>query len=118
MTRWALGTLGLVFLVGVAGIAAARLLGRSNTRASLLVTVVAQWLGAFVLWNFAAGLLAYWGLVRGHEPGLFAVVALAGGILQYRTRLRAGPEPALAVFIGGQLLWLVFLAVRNGLFAV
>src|SRR4030095_2950011 len=44
-----------------------------------------------------------------------AVMALLGAIFEYRTRLRAGRERGLVIFVGVQLAWLVFVLLQNGL---
>lgn len=115
MTRWALGTLLAVLLAGGAAVAVARLLGRSGTRASVAVSVAAHWLGAWALWNFAGGLALHFGVLGAYDAPLFALLALVLGYWQYRARVTAGPEPALAVFVGGQLVWLLVVLARNGL---
>jgi hypothetical protein len=38
------------------------------------------------------------------------------GFWHYRVRLARGRESGLAVFVGGQLAWLVILLVQNGVF--
>lgn len=93
----------------------ARLTGRSGSRASLLVTIVAYWLGAWVLWTFAGGLALSSGVLRTYDGTLFGFLALGMGAWQYRTRVRAGVEPAVAIFIGGQLAWLLVVLAQNGL---
>jgi hypothetical protein len=115
MTRWSLATLAAILVVGLGALALARLLGRSGSRASLAVSVVAQWLGAYVVWNFAGGLALHYGALAVYDGTLFSLMALGLGLWQYRTRLRAGREPALAVFVGGQLVWLAVVSVQNGL---
>lgn len=102
-------------LAGVVSIAVARLLGRSGSRPSLLVSVVAYWLGAWVLWTFAGGLALSSGVLRTYDGSLFGLLALGLGAWQYRIRVRAGLEPALAIFVGGQLAWLVVVLLQNGL---
>ena len=116
MTRWALLTLGAFIILGVLGVATARFFGKSGSRASVVVSVVAQWLGAYVLWTFAGGLLLYYGVVTRYDGTLFGVVALVLGFLHYRTRVSAGREQAALVFVGGQLAWLAIVLVQNGLF--
>ncbi len=118
MTRAALVTLVALLVGGGLAVAAARLLGRSGSRASVLVSVVAQWLGAYAVWTFAGGLALRYGALGTYNSTLFALLAVAAGIWQYRLRLRAGREPALAVFVGGQLAWLVVVALQNGLLAL
>jgi hypothetical protein len=117
VTRWSLATLGALLLVGLGALAVARLLGRSGSRASLAVSVVAQWLGAYVLWNFGGGLALHYGALTTYDGTLFGLLALGLGFWQYRVRLRGGREPALAVFLGGQLAWLVIVGIQNGLLA-
>jgi hypothetical protein len=115
VTRWAFATLATLFLIGLVALTVARLLGRSGSRASLGMSVAAQWLGAYVLWNFAGGLALHYGALAVYDGTLFGLLALAMGLWQYRTRLRVGREPALVVFVGGQLAWLVIIGVQNGL---
>ena len=115
MTRWAFATLATALLVGAAAVALRRVLGRSSSRPSIATPVVAQWLGAYVLWTFAGGLLLQGGVLAAYDGPYFLVLALVAGFLQYRIHVRSGREPALAVFLGGQLLWLVVVLLRNGL---
>jgi len=98
VTRWVLAALGLVLVLGLVVAAAARFLGRPGSRASILVSVVASWLGAWILWSFA----------------FFAPVALFGALVHYRVYVRAGRVEGLAVFVGGQLAWLAVVLVQNG----
>ena len=114
MTRWVLAALGAVLLLGLAVAAAARFLGRPGSRASILVSVVASWLGAWILWSFAGGLLVRGGVLATYHGGLFAPVALLGALAQYRVYVRAGRVEGLAVFVGGQLAWLAVVLVQNG----
>ena len=116
MTRLTVVVLLLVFFGGAVAVALARFFGRSGSRASILVSVVAQWLGAYVLWTFAGGLLLYYGLVARYDGTLFGALALVLGVVHYRTRLRGGREQAALVFVGGQLAWLAIVLVQNGLF--
>ncbi len=117
MTRTAFAALAALILGGLLTVAVARLLGRSGSRASLLVSVLAQWLGAYALWTFAGGLALHYGALGAYNGTLFVLLAIVLGLCQYRVRLAAGREPALAVFVGGQLAWLLLVAVQNGLFA-
>ena len=118
MTRWALVTLGAFILLGAIGVATARFFGRSGSRLSIQISVVAHWLGAYVLWSFAAGLAAKYRLIEHYEAGWFVLFALAAGWLHYRARLAGDAERGLAVFIGAQLLWLGVILVRNGMLDV
>lgn len=115
MSRAALVVLGLMLLAGAAAVAAARLLGRSGSHGSVLVSVVARWLAAWALWTFAGGLAVHYGLLSAYDGTLFSALALGLGVWEYRTRLRAGPEPGRVIFVGGQLAWLVVVGVQNGL---
>jgi hypothetical protein len=117
VTRWILGILAGLLLAGLAVAALTRLVGRRGSRAGVLVTVLAQWLAAYVLWNFAGGLAARHGILAWYDGTLFALLALAGGIWQYRTEVRQGRERGLVVFLGGQLLWATVLLVQNGAFS-
>lgn len=116
MTRVALAALAVLFLVGAAIVVVARLSGRPGSRGSILISVVAGWLAAYTLWTFAGGLARSWGALEAYDATLFGVLALGLGAWQYRTWLRAGRGPALAIFVGGQLAWLVIVAAQNGLF--
>lgn len=117
MTRWTFVALGAFLVAGAAAVGLARLTGRSGTRPALAVSVVAQWLGAFVLWNFAGGLAQRYGFLAVYDGTLFGVLALLGGLWHYRTRVRGGREPAVVVFVGAQLAWLAVVLVQNGLLA-
>ena len=112
--RWALATIASLLLLGAVAAAAARFLGRPGSRASIFVAVVASWLGAWVLWGFAGGLLVRYGLLSTYYSALFAPVALVGAIVQYRAHVRAGRVEGLAVFVGGQLAWLAVVLLQNG----
>jgi len=114
VTRWVLAALGTVLLLGLAVAAAARFLGRPGSRASILVSVVASWLGAWILWTFAGGLLVQGGVLATYQGALFAPVALLGALAQYRVYVRAGRVEGLVVFVGGQLAWLAVVLVQNG----
>ena len=116
MTRWALAAAAALILAGVATVAVARYFGRSGSRVSIAVSVTAHWLAAYVLWSFAGGLAAHWGALDWYSTTLFALLAVAGGMWQYRTHVREGRQRGLMVFVGGQLVWLVILLVQNGLF--
>jgi len=105
MTRWTLA-LGAVLVLGaIVSVAVARALGWSGTRLSVLGSVIALWLTAYVLWGFAGGLAAHYGLIARYD----------GGAWQYRTQVSRGRDRGLTVFVAGQLLWLVVVMVRNGL---
>jgi hypothetical protein len=104
-----------VLAVAGAGAVVARTFGRRETRASLLVGVLAHWLAAYVLWTFAAGLAHRYGLLSAYNSYLFVVLAVVVGSWHYRTLLARGRQQGLAVFVGGQLVWLVIVLVQNGL---
>ena len=114
MTRWVFAALGTLLLLGLAVAAAARLFGRRGSRASILVSVVASWLGAWILWSFAGGLLVRYGVLSTYHGALFAPVALVGAVAHSRAHVRAGRVEGLAVFVGGQLAWLAVVLVQNG----
>jgi hypothetical protein len=116
VTRAAVALLAALLVGGALTVWVARRLGGSGSRASVLVSVAAQWLGAYALWTFAGGLALRYGALSVYDGTLFAVLALVMGAWQYRTRLRAGREPALAIFVGGQLAWGVIVGAQNGLF--
>ncbi len=116
MTRVAVGALVVILLVAAATVAVARMRGKSGSRASLLLSVIAHWLAAYALWTLAGALGLHWGLLRTYDATWFWVLALALGFWQYRIRRRAGLEPALAIFVGGQLAWLLIVGAQNGMF--
>jgi hypothetical protein len=116
MMRWAASTLVAVLVVIGLTVLGARLLGRRSARASMLVSVIAQWMGAFVLWSFAGGLALHYGLITAYHGQIFLLVALAGGVWQYRTARAGGRERGLLVFVGVQLAWLVVVLAQNGAF--
>ena len=115
MTRWALLTLGAFILLGAIGVATARFFGKSGSRLSIQVSVAAHWLGAYVLWSFAAGLAAKYRLIETYEAGWFVVFALVAGWMHYRAQLAGNTERGLAVFVGAQLVWLFLILARNGI---
>jgi len=115
VTRWALVTLGAFILLGVVGVATARYFGKSGSKLSIQVSIAAQWLAAYVLWSFAAGLASKYRVIVGYEAGWFVLFGLVGAWWHYRARLARGLEGGLAVFVGAQLVWLVLILYRNGL---
>ena len=115
MTRWTLAVGAVLVLGAIVSVALARALGWSGTRLSVLGSVIALWLTAYVLWGFAGGLAAHYGLIARYDGALFAALAVAGGAWQYRTQLSRGRDRGLTVFVAGQLLWLVVVMARNGL---
>ena len=116
MTRWALLTFLGILGLGVATVLVARFFGRSDSRASVLVSVIAHWLAAYVLWTFAAGLAQRYGVLAVYDSYFFVILAVVVGYWHYRIRIARGREPGLVVFVGGQLVWLVILLVQNGVF--
>jgi hypothetical protein len=115
VNRAAFVMLALVLLAGVVTVGAARLLGRSGSRGSVLVAVVARWVAAWALWTFAGGLARHYGLLGAYDSTLFSALALALGFWEYRTRVHARPEAGRVIFVGGQFVWLVIVGVQNGL---
>ncbi len=116
MTRWALLALLVILALGAATVLVARFLGRSESRASILVSVIAHWLAAYVLWTFAAGLAHHYGALTAYNSYVFVLLAMVVGFWHYRTRVERGREQGLAVFVAGQLAWLILLLVQNGVF--
>lgn len=116
MTRWALLTFVVIFGLGAAAVLVARFFGRAESRASILVSVIAHWLAAYVLWTFAAGLARHYGAIANYDAYLFVLLAVIVGFWHYRTRVTRGREQGLAVFVAGQLAWLVILLAQNGVF--
>lgn len=117
MTRWALALSLVLLLGGAVGVAVARRLGKSGSRPSVLVSVVALWIAAWALWGFVGGLAAQSGVLERYDATLFIVLALVAGIWQYRTHVRRGRDRGLTVFVAAQLLWLVVVMVWNGVLA-
>ncbi len=117
MTRWTLAVFATMVIALTLTITVARFFGRSGSRLSNLVSVASAWLGAWVLWSFAGGLALRYGALAAYDGPVFGILALVAGIAQYRTRVERGREPALAVFVGGQLAWLLIVLARNGLFS-
>lgn len=115
MTKWALVTLGALIILGVIGVATARFFGKSGSRLSIQVSVMAHWLAAYVLWSFAAGLAAKYRVITSYEATWFLLFAIAGGWVHYRARLTGDAERGLYVFVGTQLVWLGIILFRNGL---
>jgi hypothetical protein len=118
MSRWALATLVVLFLLGVGAVTLGRLFGKSGSRASVGVSIVAHWLAAYVLWSFAAGLAVTAGLLTTYQSAAFAAICLLGAVFQYRAHLQGGRDRALAIFVGVQLAWLVFVLFQNGMLTV
>jgi energy-coupling factor transporter ATP-binding protein EcfA2 len=112
--RWAWLLAGLIVVVGLVALGAARLAGRRGSRPSAVISVVTMWLAAWVLWGFAGGLAAQYGALTTYDSTLFTVVAVAGGVWQYRTQVRQGRQQGLAVFVAAQLLWLAVVLWQNG----
>ena len=117
MTRLALTLSAILLLGGVLSVAVARRLGKSGSRPSVLVSVVALWVAAWALWGLVGGLAAQYGLLQRYDGTLFAALAVAAGAWQYRTQVRQGRERGLTVFVGAQILWLVVVMARNGVLA-
>jgi hypothetical protein len=115
VSRAGLLVLVLLLLAGAVAVGAARLFGRSGSRGSVLVAVVARWLAAWALWTFAGGLARYYGWLGAYDGTLFYVLAVGLGLWEYRMRVRSGPETARVIFVGGQLVWLVIVGLQNGL---
>jgi hypothetical protein len=114
VSRWVWLAAGLLVVLGLVGLGAARVAGRPGSRPATLLSVVTSWLGAWVLWGFAGGTAAHYGWLATYDSTLYALVAVAGGLWQYRTQVRQGAQPGLAVFVGGQLLWLGVVLWQNG----
>ena len=88
MKRWVWLTAGLLVLLGLVGLGTARLVGRRGSRASALIAVVTAWLAAWILWGFAGGLAAHYGALERYDGTLFTIIAVLGGIWQYRIYVR------------------------------
>lgn len=113
MKRWAWLAGGLLVVLGLIAAHAARLAGRQGSRPAALVSVVTAWLAAWALWGFAGGLASHLGVAT-YDGSLFALLAVAGGVWQYRVQIRQGRQQGLAVFVAAQLLWLGVVLWQNG----
>ena len=114
--RWLASSLLAVLVVTALCALGARVLGRRNARWSLLVSVVALWMGAVVLWNFAGGLALHYGLLTSYSGQVFTLVAVGGGIWHYRTAVASGRERGLTLFVAIQIAWLAVVLLQNGAF--
>lgn len=114
MTRWALLLSVVLLLGGVVTVAVARRLGKSGSRPSVFVSVLALWIAAWAIWGLIGGLAAHYGLLERYDGTLFAALAVIAGAVQYQTQVRQGRERGLTVFVGAQILWLVVVMARNG----
>jgi hypothetical protein len=113
VSRWAWLVAGVAVVAGLVALGAARAAGRQGSRPATLVSVVTMWLAAWVLWAFAGMLATHFALAT-YDSTLFSVLALAGGVWQYRTQVRQGRQSGLAVFVAGQLLWFGVVLWQNG----
>ena len=116
MIRWVLVGAAALVVLGVLEAAVARLFGARVARVTSLLAVLVQWLAAYVLWTFAGGLAVHYGVLAVYEPMFFVALAIVAGIWHYRARVTAGRERGRVIFVGSQLLWLVVVLARNGLF--
>lgn len=116
MTRWAFALTLIVLACGAVAVSVARCLGRSGGRVSVLLSVIATWIAAYVLWGFAGGLAARYGWIARYDGGPFGLLAVVGAVWQYRTHLARGRDRGLAVFVAGQLAWLLIVMYRNSAF--
>jgi hypothetical protein len=115
VTRWTVVAGAALVIGAIVAVRVARALGWSGSRLSVLGSVIALWLTAYVLWGFAGGLAAHYGLLTHYDGGIFAALAVVGALLQYRLQLRGGRDRGLTVFVAAQILWLVVVMARNGL---
>ena len=116
MTRFAVLTFVTIMALGALSVVAARFFGKSGSRSATLVSVIAHWLAAYVLWSFAGGLAVRHGILDVYHPTIFGLVAVLAGTWQYHIQVRAGREKGRMLFVGCQLAWLVVLLAQNGLF--
>jgi hypothetical protein len=114
VTRWALILSVVLLLGGVVTVAVARRLGKSGSRPSVFVSVLALWIAAWAVWGLVGGLAAHYGVLERYDGTLFAALAVVAGAVQYQTQVRQGRERGLTVFVGAQILWLVVVMARNG----
>ncbi|HEU4369697.1 MAG TPA: hypothetical protein VFV05_15865 [Methylomirabilota bacterium] len=114
MSRWGWLAAGIVVLGGLVAVGVARFAGRQGARPATLVSVVTAWVGAWVLWGFVGGLAAHYGVLATYDSSFFTLLAVAGGVWQYRAQVHQGRQQGLAVFVAGQLLWLGVVLWQNG----
>lgn len=113
MIRWTLGMLAVLVLGTFAAVTVARVLGWSGSRPSLVASVAAQWLGAWVLWAFAGQMAVHAGLIVRYEPMLFALLGVPAALVQYRAAVSSSRDRGRTVFVGAQLAWLIVVLVQN-----
>jgi lipopolysaccharide export LptBFGC system permease protein LptF len=112
--RWVWLAGGVVVVCGLLALGTARLAGRQGSRPATLISVVTAWLGAWVLWGFVGGLANHYAVAT-YDGTLFALLAVAGAVWQYRVQTRQGRQRGLAVFVAGQLVWLGVVLWQNGM---
>ena len=106
-----------VVLGSAAATAVNHWLARVGARLSRALAVLAYWLAAYVLWTFVGGLAVHYGVLAAYDGAFFGLLALVAGFVHYRILVRVGYQPAMVIFVGGQLVWLVIVLARNGIIA-
>ena len=96
MMRWTLAVGAILVLGAIVTVSVARALGWSGSRLSILGSVIALWLAAYVLWGLAGGLAAHYGVIARYDGGFFAALAVGGAAWQYRAQVRRMAEPAVS----------------------
>ena len=82
MIRWVLLTFLTILALGMAAALAGRFFGRTESRASILVSVIAHWLAAYVLWTFGAGLAHRYGVLAAYDSYLFVILLVQNGVFR------------------------------------
>ena len=114
MTRWAWALAGAALLAGLAGLVAARALGRSGSRPAAMLSVVTGWLGAWVVWGFLGTLAVGGGAGPPAHATHSGAVGRARGAGPCPTQQAQRPGRRVVVFVGGQLVWLGVVLLQNG----
>ena len=93
---------------------------RRGASFSLVASIMARWVVAYMVWALVAGLLHEYGLAPDGRPELtrwgLAPFALVAGVVQYRLARAGAHQHAERVFVWGQIGWLVLVLADHGAF--
>jgi hypothetical protein len=93
---------------------------RRGASFSLVASITARWVVAYMVWALVAGLLHEYGLAPDGRPALtkwgLAPFALVAGVVQYRLARAGAHQHAERVFVWGQVGWLVLVLADHGAF--
>jgi hypothetical protein len=91
---------------------------RRGASFSLVASIMARWVVAYMAWALVVGLLHEYGLAPDGRPALskwgLAPFALVAGVVQYRLVRAGARQHAERVFVWGQIAWLVLVLVDHG----